>query len=120
MANPVVHFEVIGKDGEALQKFYGDVFDWKIDANNPMNYGLVDTGAGAGAIEGGIAAGEQAQAVFYVQVDDPAAALEKIKSLGGTVVQDVTVIPDMVTMALFNDPEGNLVGIVGAETPPAG
>ena len=39
MPNPVVHFGLIGKDGEALQKFYSDAFDWKIDANNPMNYG---------------------------------------------------------------------------------
>ena len=119
MPNPVLHFGLIGKDGEALQKFYGDAFDWKIDANNPMNYGMVDTGAGEAAIGGGIAAGEEAQAVFYVQVDDPAAALEKIKGLGGSVVQDVTDIPGMVTIAMFGDPEGNLVGIVGAETPPA-
>lgn len=89
MPNPVVHFGLIGKDGEALQKFYSDAFDWKIDANNPMNYGMVDTGAGEAAIGGGIAAGEEAQAVFYVQVDDPAAALEKIKGLDGGVVQDV-------------------------------
>ncbi len=119
MPNPVVHFEVIGTDGAALQQFYRDAFDWKIDASNPMNYGLVDTGAGEGAIGGGVAAGEEAQAVFYVQVDDPAAALEKVKGLGGSVIQDVTVIPGMVTMALFEDPAGNRIGIVAAETPPA-
>ena len=31
MANPVVHFEVLGKDGERLQQFYRDLFGWKID-----------------------------------------------------------------------------------------
>ena len=46
MGNPVVHFEVAGKDGPALQKFYGDLFDWKIDNSNPMGYGLVDTDSG--------------------------------------------------------------------------
>ena len=42
MPNPVVHFEVIGKDGAKLQRFYADAFGWKIDAGNPMNYGMPD------------------------------------------------------------------------------
>ena len=55
MGKKVVHFEVIGKDGKKLQAFYSKLFDWKIDANNPMNYGVVhanDSGLG-----GGISAG---------------------------------------------------------------
>jgi hypothetical protein len=42
MGRPVVHFEVIGKDGEALQRYYAELFDWKVEANNEMKYGLVD------------------------------------------------------------------------------
>ena len=42
MPNPVVHFEVSSADGEKAQKFYGDLFGWHIDANNPMNYGMVE------------------------------------------------------------------------------
>jgi predicted enzyme related to lactoylglutathione lyase len=113
MANPVVHFEINGKDGSKLQQFYRDAFDWNIDANNPMSYGMVDNqGEGIG---GGIAGGDQASVTVYVQVDDLAAALKKIESLGGRVVQDVTEVPDMVTMAMFADPEGNVVGLVKAE-----
>ena len=41
MANSVVHFEVNGEDGPALQKFFGDLFDWEIATDNPMNYGVV-------------------------------------------------------------------------------
>jgi len=52
MANPVTWFEVTGKDGKKLQDFYSGVFGWKIDASNPMNYGMVDN-AGQG-IGGGI------------------------------------------------------------------
>ena len=44
MANHVVHFEILGTDGKKTQAFYGNLFGWKIDANNPMNYGLVDCG----------------------------------------------------------------------------
>jgi predicted enzyme related to lactoylglutathione lyase len=113
MPNPVVHFEVEGKDGAKLQKFYSDLFDWKIDANNPMNYGLVvNEGEGIG---GGISGGESPHVTFYVSVDDPAAYLKKAQALGGTVVMDVTEIPGMVTMAQFRDPEGNMIGIIANE-----
>lgn len=113
MLNPVVHFEVIGKDGAKLQAFYRSTFGWTINADNPMKYGMVESD-GEG-INGGIAGGEAPAATFYIQVDDPAATLEAIKSAGGTVVQDVTVIPDMVTMAMFADPEGNVIGLIKSE-----
>lgn len=116
MGNPIVHFEIMGKDAAKLREFYTSAFDWTVDASNPMDYGLVSTGEGN--IGGGIGEDEKPRTTIYVAVDDPAAALEKIKGLGGTVVQDVTVIPGMVTMALFNDPEGNLVGLVANEMPP--
>ena len=42
MGQPVVHFEVIGSDGERLQKYYGELFDWDVNSDNEMKYGLVD------------------------------------------------------------------------------
>src|SRR5215210_6639719 len=39
MGQPVVHFEVIGKDAEKLQRYYSELFGWEIDADNPLNYG---------------------------------------------------------------------------------
>ncbi len=41
MGHPVVHFEVIGTDGERLQEYYSQLFDWRIDATNEMGYGIV-------------------------------------------------------------------------------
>src|SRR3954468_24415386 len=41
MGQPVVHFEITGKDGEKLQGFYSDLFGWDIDANNEFKYGTV-------------------------------------------------------------------------------
>ncbi len=111
MGNPVVHFEVTGKDGEKLQKFYGELFDWKINADNPMNYGMVDNG-GEG-INGGV--GEvpegDGHVTFYVQVPDVNAALEKAEGMGGKTIMPRTEM-DTVTMALFADPEGHTVGLV--------
>jgi hypothetical protein len=112
-----VHFEVIGRDGAALQSFYGQLFDWSINADNPMGYGIVEPAEGG--IGGGVTQGDAPAAVFYVQVDDPAAHLARAEQLGGKTIVPVTSIPGMVTFAQFADPEGNVVGIVAAETPPA-
>jgi uncharacterized protein len=53
MAAPVVWFEIAGRDLDALTRFYGDLLGWKVDADNPQRYGMVDTGADGG-IPGGI------------------------------------------------------------------
>jgi uncharacterized protein len=41
MGQPVVHFEIIGADGRALQRYYSELFGWEINVDNPMNYGIV-------------------------------------------------------------------------------
>ena len=38
----MVHFEVVGRDGEKLQGYYAELFDWEVNAENEMKYGLVD------------------------------------------------------------------------------
>jgi predicted enzyme related to lactoylglutathione lyase len=120
MANPVVHFEVIGKDGKKLQEFYSGIFGWKVDAANPMNYGIVSNEDTGGGIGGGISAGDgqtDQLVTFYIAVQDPEAALKKVEAAGGKTVMPVTEIPGMVRLAQFTDPEGNLIGIIDANYP---
>jgi predicted enzyme related to lactoylglutathione lyase len=52
---------------------------------------------------------------FYIEVDDPAAALEKVSQLGGRTIQEPMDVPGGPTIALFADPEGHLVGLVKAQ-----
>ena len=92
MGQPVVHFEVIGSDGERLRSYYSELFGWKID-DNPMNYGLVrkeDNPApdGSFGIGGGVAGYDDSPSsvTFYVAVPDVEAALAKAESLGGSLV----------------------------------
>jgi len=115
MGNKVVHFEVIGKDGKKLQDFYAGLFGWKIDASNPMGYGIVD--AGDAGIGGGVASGMDGGAghlTFYVEVEDLAAALKKAEGLGGKTTMPPMAVPDGPEIAMFSDPEGHLVGLVKA------
>jgi predicted enzyme related to lactoylglutathione lyase len=118
MPNPITHFEIIGKDGKKLQQFYANLFGWTVDANNPMDYGLVGAQDGRGT-GGGISASQDGKSyvTIYVEVDDPQAYLDKAVSLGGKVLMPVTTIPDMVTFAQFADPEGNLIGITKSQAP---
>lgn len=114
MANPVVWFEVLGKDGEKLRRFYSDLFGWQIDASGgEMDYGLV--AAGEGGIGGGIGRspdGGDGLVTFYIEVDDPAAYLEKVGRLGGKTIVPPTEIPAYnLTFAYFADPEGHVVGL---------
>ncbi len=111
MGKPVVHFEVLGKDGDRLQQFYGDLFDWKINADNPMNYGLVDTQSGCG-IAGGVGENpEGAGVTFFVQVEDLQESLDKAERLGGRTLMPPADL-GMVELAFFADPEGNRIGLV--------
>lgn len=112
MAAPVVWFEVAGRDLDTLKKFYGGLFGWKIDTDNPMNYGMVETG-GEGGIPGGIfAGGEDVEYVsFYVDVPDLEASLKQAEKLGAKVVQPPTPIPSGPTIAMFTDPEGHRIGL---------
>jgi predicted enzyme related to lactoylglutathione lyase len=76
MAAPAVAwFEVTGKDARALQRFYGELFDWKIQvAGDGPDYGLIQ--GGEKGIGGGIGSGQaggSGQLTFYVEVGDPAA-----------------------------------------------
>jgi len=110
-----VHFELYGKDAAGLQEFYKKAFDWHVDTSNPGNYGMVDTHAGSG-IGGGIADSEHMDngTIIYVEAEDLQAALHKVVSLGAEVVMPVTEMP-MVTLAMFKDPAGNVVGLVKSD-----
>ena len=107
----VVHWEVQARDPGAQMRFFGDLFGWNVDANNPQNYGMV-TPAGPGSIGGGIGATMDApRATFYVQVPSIADTLDKAATMGAQMVMPRTDI-GMVVMAQFLDPEGNLIGLI--------
>ncbi|HEX2016373.1 MAG TPA: VOC family protein [Solirubrobacteraceae bacterium] len=115
MPSPVLHFEIAAREPDRLQDFYRQAFEWKIDADNPMNYGLVDTGSDDG-IRGGIGpAGDSGGGpTFYIAVGDLDAALARISELGGKTLMEPSAVPGGPTIALFADPEGNRIGLLKA------
>lgn len=53
MGQPVVRFEIIGKDADALQSYYSELCDWEIAADNLMKYGVVQRDGNVNA-DGGL------------------------------------------------------------------
>ena len=110
----VVHVEILGADAPRLQRFYAELFGWKVTLN-PVGYGYVPVAPTQPAtLTGGIGPSPQGQplVVFYIKVDDPGAILKKVEALGGRVVVPPVDVPGGITFARFADPEGNVIGIV--------
>lgn len=122
MGDPVVYFEVGAADPAPLRLFYAVLFGWHLSDVTGAGYTLIDTAGGAG-INGGMGRSRAGTpwATVYVSVDDPSAVLRRAGSLGGKTVVPVTEIPGTITYAMFDDPDGSLVGLVqrGAEGPAA-
>ena len=117
MGNPVVHFEIAGPDGPALQQFYRDLFGWRIDVQSEEvgNYGLIS--ANEGGIGGGLLPTTEdiptrSHVSFYVQVDEIEAALDRVAGMGGkAIMPPVEIAPGMGSIAMFADPADNCIGL---------
>jgi uncharacterized protein len=120
MGNAVVHFEVGAADGGRLAEFYGELFGWGLQGTPAGGYTMIDT-RGGGGINGGIGTSQTGEPwlTFYVETDDVQATLDKANSLGGTTVMPVTDFGEAVTIAMFNDPDGLLIGLVRAPADPS-
>ena len=124
MGQPVVHFEVVGKDGQKLRSYYSDLFGWEFsDAMGPTNYAVLpregNTNADGVGIGGGVGTGPEGyegHVTFYVEVPDVEAALAKAESLGGTRMMGPDKVPEAgIEIALFSDPEGHVIGLVNPQ-----
>ncbi len=107
----VIHFEVTGKDQKALQAYYSDLFDWKLNTDFPGGYGMTDP-AQTGVVVGiGGAPQGDGFVTGYVTVDDIEATLAKAIALGGSVVMPKFSPDGTAQLALVADPEGHVLGL---------
>jgi hypothetical protein len=121
MAGEVVHFEVPADDLERAQSFYRGAFGWRLNPMPEMSYTIVTTTkvddqgrpTEPGAINGGMMTRQRpfTGPVIVISVDDVDGALERVRELGGEMLQPRTAVGDMGFSAYFADPEGNVVGL---------
>ncbi len=111
-AYPIVHLEISAKDPAVADRFYSDVFGWKIEVDERFNYHQFEAQGGPGGAF--VEVGEQTKAgdvIPYLGVDDIDAMLKKVEAAGGKVLLLKTEIPGVGWWGLFADPTGNRIGL---------
>jgi predicted enzyme related to lactoylglutathione lyase len=115
MANPFVHCELATTDTDKAKAFYRSLFNWQlndVDMGGGMVYTLIGVGEGTG---GGMMKhpmpGAPSHWLPYVGVDDIRAATDKAKSLGASVVRDVTPVMNEGSLSIITDPTGAMLGL---------
>jgi len=122
----VVHFEIHGSDPEAMARFYGELFGWRISRWGQMPYWAVDTGpAEQPGINGGIVPrrgpgpveGQSVNAfVCTVEVEALDESFGRAIELGGTPALPKMPIPGVGWLAYVKDPDGNILGLMQPDT----
>ena len=115
MANPVVHFEIGCRDKAKAKEFFGGLFGWNFASMGQAHDAglMIDTG-GPGGIAGHVTQlGHEPHhyTIFYVQVDDLKATLDKAGRLGGKTLVPPVNIPGQGSFAWLSDPDGNTIGL---------
>jgi predicted enzyme related to lactoylglutathione lyase len=114
MANPFVHVELNTTDVNKAKAFYGKLFDWTLE-DIPIGengYTMIGVGKGTGGgIMKQLIAGAPSSWLAYVEVDDIGVATQKAKSLGATIMKDVSEVPGMGWLSIIVDPTGAALGL---------
>jgi len=113
MDHSIVHIEISTTDLPKAQKFYSQLFNWKITAwEGTSDYLMFETGKEPG---GGIQKVDRVNpgdgVLIYVLVEDIEKTLSKAKELGGKIVKEKTEIPNVGWFGLLSDLDGNTIGI---------
>ncbi|HZD18037.1 MAG TPA: VOC family protein [Actinomycetota bacterium] len=113
MGRPVVHFEIGVEDPERAERFYGELFDWKMQ-EAAGGYRLVTTDGEVG-IGGGLMPTQEHMPTYvsvYVLVEDLEAMLARVEELGGKTLVDPMPIEGIGRFAMFSDLDGNTIGLL--------
>jgi predicted enzyme related to lactoylglutathione lyase len=118
----VIHFEIVADKPERAMKFYKEVFGWEFNKwEGPQEYWLVKTGEDSQpGINGGLTpkmsqqgssdtSGRVTNTIDVPSIDDFS---NKISMAGGKVVQPKMAIPGIGYLAICQDTEGILFGII--------
>jgi len=114
MPDRPTHFEIPVDDPDRAEGFYSAVFGWQFDRypGAPSYYGMANTGDTNPGINGALfQRNENAGTTITMSVDSIEDSITKIKSAGGSVLQDKMPIPSMGYFATCKDTEGNTIGL---------
>lgn len=113
MAN-IVWFEIAADNVERAKKFYGTLFDWKIEKfPGPMEYWHINTGSGDPTRDGGMMKRKAPEhgITNYIGVPSVDQYMAKVEKLGGKVCVPKTAVPQMGYFAVCLDTENNMFAL---------
>ena len=115
----VIHFEIPVDNTERVTKFYSSVFGWKIEKSPMMDYWLATAGPDKEPGINGALTLRDAQLKTTTNTISVPSVDEFIKNIvkaGGKSVTPKMPIPSVGYFAYCQDTEGNLFGIMQADT----
>ena len=113
----ITHIDIPVSDPERAKAFYGALFGWRI-TDVPGLEGYPMWQAPNGISGGGLAPRGEGftQPRSYVEVDSIEDTLRTVQERGGRVVMDRSPISETSWWAIFEDPDGNQVGLYEGTT----
>ena len=125
MDHTIVHFEIPAKNAANLEKFYSQLFDWKI-IHSPvegMDYWIIQTVPTdengmlqRPGVNGGLYEKQPGQegmnAVNYITVENIDEYIKKVTDLGGKILMPKQEVPTVGFIALAIDPDDNQFGLL--------
>lgn len=115
--NPIGWFEIKVTDFEKAKNFYSQIFDWefKLSQGSKTIYWNIYTGentVGGGFTKRELSEQQGQSIIIYIEVEDIDFVVEKIKSLGGKISQEKTLISETAGyFAIFKDLDENTMGL---------
>jgi uncharacterized protein len=107
----ICYIEMPARNAEESSTFYARAFGWSVRKRGDGALSFDDT---TGEVSGAFVLGRTTWAapgiLFYIMVDDVAAACQAVEAHGGTIVQPIGADAPEIT-ARFRDPAGNIVGL---------
>ncbi|MGB7570643.1 MAG: VOC family protein [Methanothrix sp.] len=105
----IVHFEIPADDLDRAKEFYTNLFGWKIESFQGMDYMMIDTFGPGGGMMKRVHPGQQITDYIGVPSVDEYAA--KVERLGGKVLVPKMAVPGMGYFVICQDTENNVFGI---------
>jgi len=113
VGNPVVQWQIVAKEPEALARFYASLFGWKVNTSNALGYRVVEPlnprGIGGGIWPSPPEGHNLVQ--LFVEVDDIDAYITKATAMGASVIVPKSELPDGDALAIVLDPAGLSFGL---------
>jgi len=115
VAGRITHFEIYGDEPEKLAAFYGELFGWRMERAEGLDYWRIHLDPDdTSSVGGGLTYRPRADPkgwLQFVNVESIDASTAAAEQMGAKVVRPKTAVPRTAWVAVLADPAGNMFAI---------